>query len=182
MSRHTAESESKYNTDIDEIYRFDDRYYGNRDMTMEEDKDDDASGIDDEEDEEEIALVTRLQERMIIKDKESWKPRKLVAELEKDKRIVVFDDEPDVVNAVSSMLVSIGICIDEDDYDCILTDMDMCGITGFDVLASAGGVPVVLMSGRGDITEEIAIKEGFAAFIPKPVTIDKLKAVFTGNV
>lgn len=98
------------------------------------------------------------------------------------KRIVVFDDEPDVVNAVSSMLVSIGICIDEDDYDCILTDMDMCGITGFDVLASAGGVPVVLMSGRGDITEEIAIKEGFAAFIPKPVTIDKLKAVFTGNV
>lgn len=98
------------------------------------------------------------------------------------RRIVVFDDEPDVVKAVSDMLVSIGICIDEDDYDCILTDMDMCGITGLDVLASAGGIPVVLMSGRGDITEEIAIKDGFAAFIPKPVTVDKLKAVFTCNV
>lgn len=99
----------------------------------------------------------------------------------KCRRIVVFDDEPDVVKAVSQMLVSIGISVVEDDYDCILTDMEMCGITGLDVLSSANGIPVVLMSGRGDITEETAMKEGFAAFIPKPVTIEKLKAVFADN-
>ena len=99
----------------------------------------------------------------------------------KCRRIVVFDDEPDVVKAVSQMLVSIGISVVEDDYDCILTDMEMCGITGLDVLSSANGIPVVLMSGREDITEETAMKEGFAAFIPKPVTIDKLKAVFADN-
>lgn len=99
----------------------------------------------------------------------------------KCRRIVVFDDEPDVVKTVSQMLVSMGISVVEDDYDCIITDMEMCGITGLDVLSSANGIPVVLMSGRGDITEETAINDGFAAFIPKPVTIDKLKAVFTIN-
>ena len=98
------------------------------------------------------------------------------------KRIVVFDDEPNVVEVVSNMLASIGIEVVEEDYDCILTDMDMCRITGLDVLASANGIPVVLMSGRGDITEESAKNDGFAAFIPKPVTIEGLKRVFNCNI
>ncbi len=98
------------------------------------------------------------------------------------KRIVVFDDEPDVVEVVANMLASIGIEVVEDDYDCILTDMDMCQITGLDVLSSANGIPVVLMSGRGDITEESAKNDGFAAFIPKPVTIEGLKRVFNCNI
>jgi two-component system response regulator FixJ len=57
---------------------------------------------------------------------------------------------------------------------CILLDLHMPGLSGFQVLDNlreqGNRLPVVLFSGRTDSkTEELAIKLGAAALLPKPI-------------
>jgi signal transduction histidine kinase/CheY-like chemotaxis protein len=94
------------------------------------------------------------------------------------KSIVVFDDDAVVAKMVSDMLRHLGHRVVEEDYELILTDMEMGEITGLDVLATAGDMPVILMTGRGDFSTEKALELGFYGFLPKPVSIENLREVF----
>jgi signal transduction histidine kinase/CheY-like chemotaxis protein len=94
------------------------------------------------------------------------------------KRITVYDDDPVVAQMACDMLARLGHRIVQNDCDVILTDMEMGERTGLDVLASAGSVPVVVMTGHSDFTSEKAIQLGFEAFLPKPFTLDSLREIF----
>jgi FixJ family two-component response regulator len=91
---------------------------------------------------------------------------------------VVFDDDELVAKLVSDMLFHLGHRVVEEDYEMILTDMEMGEISGLDILATAGDLPVILMTGRGDFSAEKALQLGFHDFLPKPVSIENLREVF----
>lgn len=94
------------------------------------------------------------------------------------KRIAVYEDDPVMAKLVSDMLHNLGHSVVEQDYEVILTDMEMGDISGLDILATAGYVPVILMTGRGDFSTEKALKTGFRGFLSKPVSMDDLREVF----
>lgn len=94
------------------------------------------------------------------------------------KRIAVYEDDPVMAKLVSDMLLHLGHSVVEQDYEVILTDMEMGDISGLDILAAAGDVPVILMTGRGDFSTEKALKTGFNGFLSKPVSMDDLREVF----
>lgn len=96
------------------------------------------------------------------------------------KKIVIFDDDPSMEQVVKLMLERLGHSIVEEDYDVILTDMEMCDLSGMDVLASSPDIPVVIMTGRSDFSREEALKLGFADYLAKPFTFDSLMKIF-GN-
>ena len=76
------------------------------------------------------------------------------------------------------MLIRLGHQIVEEDYDLILTDMEMGEITGLDILASAGTVPVIVMTGHSDFTAEKAAQLGFDGFVAKPFSLETLREIF----
>ena len=94
------------------------------------------------------------------------------------KRIAVYEDDPVMAKLVSDMLHNLGHSVVDEDYEVILTDMEMGDISGLDILAAAGDVPVILMTGRGDFSTEKALKTGFRGFLSKPVSMDDLREVF----
>jgi two-component system, NarL family, sensor histidine kinase EvgS len=94
------------------------------------------------------------------------------------KNIIVYDDDPVVAELASNMLIRLGHKIVEEDYDLILTDMEMGEITGLDILASAGTVPVIVMTGHSDFTAEKAAQLGFDGFVAKPFSLDALREIF----
>ncbi len=94
------------------------------------------------------------------------------------KRIAVYEDDVVFKELVRDMLLALGHQVVEQDYEVILTDMEMGETTGLDVLAAAGQVPVILMTGRGDFQAEKARQLGFEGFISKPFTMKELREVF----
>ena len=94
------------------------------------------------------------------------------------KKIVVYDDDLVIAEMASNMLVRLGHEIVERDGDIILTDMEMGELTGIDILASAGTVPVILMTGHSNFTAEKAMELGFEGFLPKPFTLEALREIF----
>src|SRR5574344_1385746 len=96
------------------------------------------------------------------------------------KRIAVFDDDPAMIKVATLMLEKLGHKVVEDDYNLILTDMEMCDLSGMDVLASSPDIPVVVMTGRGDFSNEEAMRLGFAAYLAKPFTFNAVMEIF-GN-
>jgi len=107
-------------------------------------------------------------------------------------RIWVVDDEPDVLDALTLLLRSADYAVvpcgsgaelldrlDEDGTSCILLDLRMPGMGGFEVqreLARRGcRHPVVFLSGHGDIPIAVqAIRAGALDFLEKPVRDVKL--------
>jgi two-component system, LuxR family, response regulator FixJ len=107
-------------------------------------------------------------------------------------RIWVVDDEPDVLDALALLLRSADytaiLCrsgaellerLDEEAAGCILLDLRMPGMGGFEVqreLARRGcRLPVVFLSGHGDIPIAVqAITAGALDFLEKPVRHQKL--------
>ncbi|MBB3187944.1 ATP-binding response regulator [Microbacter margulisiae] len=94
------------------------------------------------------------------------------------KRIAVFDDDPVIVKMAGEMLSRLGHVVIEKDYDVILTDMEMGELSGNDILASAGNIPVIVMTGHSDFTIEKALQLGFAGFLQKPFTMESLREIF----
>lgn len=96
----------------------------------------------------------------------------------KTRKIAVYEDDTLMFQLVCEMLTTLGHEVVEQGYDCILTDMEMGNKTGLDILEQEKEVPVYLMSGRSDMTEQKAHRLGFAGFIPKPFTIKQLRKRF----
>lgn len=112
-------------------------------------------------------------------------------------RIAVVDDEADVLRAMQRLLRSSGYAVDvyatgeaflhavsgdcPDCPDCLLLDLHMPGISGFEVQArlNAGNckVPVVVITGHDTAAAEgRAMAGGAVAFLRKPVDGELLLA------
>ncbi len=115
------------------------------------------------------------------------------------KRILVIDDDLVFLSMLKEMLLKLGHQIDAchtmeeceklskqvANYDIILTDADMVTFSGKDILQKMKDkgvkLPVILMSGRSDLSDMEAVRMGFNGFLRKPVTITSLRQIFGGN-
>lgn len=94
------------------------------------------------------------------------------------KKIAVHDDDPVVALMVRDMLTRLGHKVVENDYDVILTDLEMGELSGLDILALAGNISVIVMTGHSDFTAEKAAQLGFNGFLQKPFTMESLREMF----
>jgi len=103
--------------------------------------------------------------------------------------VLIIDDTPMVISALSQMLLPIYkvkvACGGEDgikvalrhDVDLILLDINMPGLTGFDVFGKlresekARDIPIVFITGSDDVCDrDFAFSLGAVDFIQKPFT------------
>ncbi|MFZ5774773.1 MAG: GAF domain-containing protein [Thermodesulfobacteriota bacterium] len=112
----------------------------------------------------------------------------------KNERILVVDDESEVVNMYKHLLDGLGYRVEpftdceeamkairtrSEDFDLVLTDMTMPKMNGLDlakeVMAVRPGLPVILCTGFSElINEESAREHGISAYLTKPVHIREL--------
>lgn len=111
------------------------------------------------------------------------------------KRVIAIDDDPLQLAVMKEMLERNGVdCIicstakdvvkamREKDYDLLLSDIQMIGTSGFELLdllrnstvGNSRTIPVVAMTARGDRGNEVFLKAGFAACIYKPFSSSEL--------
>lgn len=111
------------------------------------------------------------------------------------KRVIAIDDDPLQLVVMKEMLERNGVdCITcstakdvvkamrEKDYDLLLSDIQMIGTSGFELLdllrnstvGNSRTIPVVAMTARGDQGNEVFLKAGFAAYIYKPFSSSEL--------
>lgn len=111
------------------------------------------------------------------------------------KRVIAIDDDPLQLAVMKEMLERNGVdCITcstakdvvkamrEKDYDLLLSDIQMIGASGFELLdllrnstvGNSRTIPVVAMTARGDRGNEVFLKAGFAACIYKPFSSSEL--------
>ena len=111
------------------------------------------------------------------------------------KRVIAIDDDPLQLAVMKEMLKRNGVdCITcstakdvvkamrEKDYDLLLSDIQMIGTSGFELLdllrnstvGNSRTIPVVAMTARGDRGNEVFLKAGFAACIYKPFSSSEL--------
>lgn len=111
------------------------------------------------------------------------------------KRVIAIDDNPLQLAVMKEMLERNGVdCITcstakdvvkamrEKDYDLLLSDIQMIGTSGFELLdllrnstvGNSRTIPVVAMTARGDRGNEVFLKAGFAACIYKPFSSSEL--------
>ena len=109
-------------------------------------------------------------------------------------RVYLVDDEPAVVRSLSRLLRSAGYeavgfgsaeeflrDLPEDAAGCVVLDLSMPGLDGLalqrELAARAADLPVVFVSGRGDVPKSVrAMKEGAVDFLTKPVKATTLLA------
>ena len=91
------------------------------------------------------------------------------------KKLVVFEDDETLKTVVEAMVRKLGHQVVSQDYNLIITDMEMNKLSGTDVLQGHPDIPVILMSGRTDFTTEQAIQLGFAGYLLKPFNIHDLR-------
>ena len=101
--------------------------------------------------------------------------------------VYVVDDDPDVLKAIERLLQSVGLNVAAfssphrflESYDrnapgCLVLDLAMPGVSGLEVQRvlkqQASVLPIVFLTGRGDITASVqAMKHGAADFLTKPI-------------
>ena len=110
-------------------------------------------------------------------------------------RIIVVEDDPVQMEITRDILERNGICchacknakevvglLRKEEYDLILTDIQMPGTNGFNLLnllrnsniGSSRSIPIAAMTARGDEEKENFIKAGFAGCIHKPFSSPEL--------
>lgn len=110
-------------------------------------------------------------------------------------QVIVIDNDPLQLDIVKEMLERNGIVctvcthvkdlvreIRKKDYDLLLSDIQMSGTNGFEVLAllrnsnigNSRTIPVIAMTARGDREKEVFIESGFADCIYKPFSMSEL--------
>lgn len=102
-------------------------------------------------------------------------------------RIAVLDDEPEMRKALVRLLRTHGFKVDtyqlgkdllaavlSQPPDCLLLDLHMPGVNGFDVMAalasSRSAIPIVILTGHDEPGTEARVRAfGVAAYLKKPV-------------
>ncbi len=110
-------------------------------------------------------------------------------------RILVVDDEPDMLSACSSILKSLGYqpfpvqsgdlaiqLLQEEEYDLVLCDLLMPDTDGLQVLQEVQKklphIPVIIFTAYGTIDRAVSVmKEGAFDFIEKPFEAEHLKVI-----
>jgi two-component system, cell cycle sensor histidine kinase and response regulator CckA len=111
-----------------------------------------------------------------------------------NERVLLIDDEPHLGGIAKEMLKNLGYCAlhvesgaealkmfgsDPHQFDLVVTDMAMPGMTGPDLAGEISRIrpdmPMILCTGHNkNMDEEKALKMGFKAFLIKPVTMTAL--------
>ncbi|WP_080905553.1 ATP-binding protein [Parabacteroides sp. Marseille-P3160] len=138
---------------------------------------------------------TRIEIRIPVKEEKSEAITK-----EAGKYILVVDDDYPFLTMIKNMLTQLGhhpiTCSNLSEfgkeisrplaYDYVLTDMEMGSFNGIDVLKAvqntSSPIPVLVMTARANIDPEAIRAEGFAAYLPKPITMQVLSQQFGGQV
>lgn len=110
-------------------------------------------------------------------------------------RLLVVDDEPNIRRILQVALEKAGyvpdICesgdvallkLKEGSYDCLLTDVTMPGISGYELLRQSQALypkmPVIVITAYGTISEAVqAIRDGAHEFVTKPFDLEALKRI-----
>lgn len=114
--------------------------------------------------------------------------------------ILVIDDDPMLLNIVKEMLERNGVncktcatakevvkAMRNQDYDLLLSDIQMPGTNGFDLLAllhnsnigNSHTIPVIAMTARGDRDKEAFLNAGFTDCIYKPFSSSELLSLIS---
>lgn len=114
--------------------------------------------------------------------------------------ILVIDDDPMLLNIVKEMLERNGVncktcatakevvkAMRNQDYDLLLSDIQMPGTNGFDLLAllrnsnigNSHTIPVIAMTARGDRDKEAFLNTGFTDCIYKPFSSSELLSLIS---
>jgi len=114
-------------------------------------------------------------------------------------KILIFEDDPSLGNMLREYLSRQGckvkLCSDPRDvngfvrvvssFDLVITDLQMREISGTEILRFIQDkdplIPVWLMTAHDDYTPERAMAEGFAGLLAKPVRLEKLLTLISGN-
>ncbi|MDD2512419.1 MAG: ATP-binding protein [Proteiniphilum sp.] len=114
-------------------------------------------------------------------------------------KILIFEDDPSLGHMLREYLTRQGckvkLCGDARDvkgfvrlvssFDLVISDLQMREVSGTGILRAIRErdplIPVWLMTAHDDYTPERAAAEGFAGLLPKPVHLDKLRALLTGR-
>lgn len=103
-------------------------------------------------------------------------------------RILVVEDEPNIVESLRFILAQAGFAVDvsgdgtdalrrmrSGHYDAVVLDVMLPGLNGFDVLKAVradpglSGLPVIVLTAKGQATDRKSAEEmGASAFITKP--------------
>lgn len=115
------------------------------------------------------------------------------------KRILLIDDDEAFLVVLEMMLQSLGHSVTvcrtteefekeiqrPEEYDLVLTDMQMGAFSGVDTLKMvrryAGTKPVILMTASSAYTGHDARRNGFDAYLKKPLTLSSLQRVIGGR-
>src|SRR4051794_23903335 len=107
-------------------------------------------------------------------------------------RILIVDDEPDILHAFERMLTSEGHdtqralsadealeLLDRTSFDLVMTDLTMPRVDGFELLARmrrrGDDTPTLVVSGTGTVESAVrALRLGALDFVEKPVHRDRL--------
>lgn len=107
-------------------------------------------------------------------------------------RILVVDDDPDLRLVLTLQIEMLGWrvtcaedglkafeCLQEDRYDAVVSDIRMPNCDGIDLLRKAKSafpaLPVILMTGFADLSEEQALKAGAQSLLIKPFSWETLE-------
>lgn len=115
-------------------------------------------------------------------------------------KLLIVDDEPNIrrilqmafekVGYVASTAEDVPTALDmigEDVPDCVITDVTMPGVTGYELLrevkATRPDLPVVIMTAFGTIPQAVqAIRDGAFEYVTKPFDLDALKRIVAAAI
>ena len=141
-----------------------------------------------------------IEYALYIEDKEKENIDVLGLKCNKNKRILVVDDDNTLLAVINSMLKKLGIkcdicnssvefeeyCKCIEDYDVILTDREMGAFSGLEVLKKVKELDnyktVVLMTARSEYNKDVAASKGFDNYLRKPFSIKDLADLLNSGI
>ncbi|MCC7433785.1 MAG: sigma-54-dependent Fis family transcriptional regulator [Methanoregulaceae archaeon] len=115
-------------------------------------------------------------------------------------KLLIVDDEPNIRRILQMAFEKVGYVavtaedvpsalqmIGEEHPDCIITDVTMPGVTGYELLrevkATRPDLPVVIMTAFGTIPQAVqAIRDGAFEYVTKPFDLDALKRIVAAAI
>ena len=106
--------------------------------------------------------------------------------------VLIVDDDPELCDVVQMGLGQQGMTViakktgaegfavvGQQDFDCVITDLDMPGMHGFElierIVANRPELPVIVLTGSGDFATAIgAMRAGAYDFVTKPLDLGAL--------